>query len=453
MRNRTFWMLMYLAVLLTCQSAWAWYPHGEKYESWQKDRPLTFGGWHSCMAADGRVADRVARFKAAGLNDFLWIKANHAEWYRAAHDLGLPWRTSMRGSRKTISQVINATPGCAALITAYGPYDTEDELEDLLEWVSWSRENHPQLLSYAILLDRDFDYDRYIEVCKPDILAVEKFAVGSEGVASPDYFAWLAKVSEVARRNRLPLYVTVQGFDPIVAKPRMPSFAGSKLDGATMRLQVFLPLAHGAMGLHFFMYYGHELSLVIDLGTPDPNSPGSGLPTKYEHTVLTRAWYAVRDMAPEVKTLGRVLLDLRSTGDVRYAGAVLSGRPPFKRRGRLVAAAVNDDPEAPLAVGFFDDRSEGEYFMVVNLAHGPRMSKLDGARTVRLTFEKDVQTIERLSRHTGRVETLATEAAEDGSRFLEFHLEGGTGDLFKWADGKPWALRSPADTPRAGAEQ
>ena len=447
MQHQIFRPLVFLIPLLACHWASAWYPHGQKYENWQKDRPLTFGAWHNCTTADGRVEDRIARFKAAGLNDFLWIKANHTKWYRAAHEAGLSWRTSMRGSHKSLSEIVKATPGCAAIMTAYGPYDTEDELEDLAEWAAWSRKAFPDLISYAILLDRAFDYDRYIEICTPDILAVEKFPIGADGIADAAYFAWLAKVASVARRNHLPLWVTVQSFEKIVAKPRLPSFAASQLDEATMRLQAFLSLAHGAAGMHFFMYYGYELSMVVDLGTADPGSPGSGLPTKYENTVRTRSWYAVRDMAPEVLILGRALLNLRSTGPVTYAGVVPENSKAFEGHGKLLSASVANDAAGPLAVGLFDDREAEQYFMVVNLVHGPRTSKLDAARTVQLTFKDDVETIERLSRHTGLVETLATNAAEDGSRFVEFHLEGGTGDLFKWANGKPWTLRPREATP------
>ena len=31
--------------------------------------------------------------------------------------------------------------------------------------------------------------------------------------------------------------------------------------------------------------------------------------------------------------------------------------------------------------------------------------------------------------------------AEADSRTLDILLEGGTGDLFKWSNGKPWTLR------------
>ena len=69
------------------------------------------------------------------------------------------------------------------------------------------------------------------------------------------------------------------------------------------------------------------------------------------------------------------------------------------------------------------------------------MSKMEGVRMVRLAFDTSVEQIERLNRLTGLVETLRTSDGEDGARVLDIQLEGGTGDLFKWSNGNPWALR------------
>ena len=112
----------------------------------------------------------------------------------------------------------------------------------------------------------------------------------------------------------------------------------------------------------------------------------------------------------------------------------------FEGHEKLTAVANRDNAEETVLVGLFDDRAGEEYFMVVNLAHGLNMSKMDGARTVRLTFDPSVQQIERLNRLTGLVETLRTKEA-GRARVLDVQLEGGTGDLFKWSNGNSWALR------------
>ena len=99
------------------------------------------------------------------------------------------------------------------------------------------------------------------------------------------------------------------------------------------------------------------------------------------------------------------------------------------------------DTQMGLLVGFFDDKAGEEYFMVVNLVHGLNMSKMDGARMVRLTFDAKVDQIERLNRLTGLVETLRTRKGEADTRVLDIQIEGGTGDLFKWSNGRSWDLR------------
>ena len=190
---------------------------------------MTFGAWYQTSALgdagfDGRVQDRVARFKATGFNDLLWIKPNHSEWFRAAHELGMSWRTGMRGSWKTVRETLESTPGRSALITAYGPYDTLDDMEDLAEWSQWSRDNFPDLLSYAIILERgtNYKYKRYIEACQPDILAVELFVIDTDGSIKPEYHSQLAKLAKTAKQYHLPLWVQLQSFEPITAKPRLP---------------------------------------------------------------------------------------------------------------------------------------------------------------------------------------------------------------------------------------
>ena len=113
----------------------------------------------------------------------------------------------------------------------------------------------------------------------------------------------------------------------------------------------------------------------------------------------------------------------------------------FEGHGALRSVANVRTADYPVLIGFFDDESGQEYFMVVNLVHGLNVSKMDGARTVRLTFGSEVKRIERLNRMSGLVESLRTKPDSNGTRILDLQLEGGTGDLFKWANGKAWALR------------
>ena len=90
-------------------------------------------------------------------------------------------------------------------------------------------------------------------------------------------------------------------------------------------------------------------------------------------------------------------------------------------------AAIPHFAAERLLVSFFDDHVGEEYFMVVNLVHGDKMSKMDGARTVRLTFDRSVTEIEHLNRLTSLVETLRTTKGDDDIRMLDIQLDDGTG--------------------------
>ena len=159
--------------------------------------------------------------------------------------------------------------------------------------------------------------------------------------------------------------------------------------------------------------------------------------------MTTRAWHAVRDVAPEVQTLANALLNLRSTDPIGYCGTVpKSDRcQAVEGHGDLRSVVNVRDAKEPVLVSFFEDRTGQKYFMVVNLVHGLNMSKMDGARMVRLTFDAKVDQIERLNRLTGLVETLRTRKGEADTRVLNIQIEGGTGDLFKWSNGRSWDLR------------
>ena len=141
----------------------------------------------------------------------------------------------------------------------------------------------------------------------------------------------------------------------------------------------------------------------------------------------------------EEKPDGR-LLKLSSTARCKHNRKDNYRSGPFEGRGALRSVKIGEADNMGALVAFFEDQAGQEYFMVVNLQHGKNVSKTTAMRTVQLTFGPETGTVQRLSRLTGRVETLKTHPA-DGGRRLEIQLPGGTGDLFKWDNGKPWPLR------------
>jgi len=438
------------AVLAVCRGAWGWYPYGEKYSRWQAKRPMLFAGLHNVRPSD-RLPERIARFKAAGLNTFVWVKPGQShQYFRAADAAGLEWACWHRGREEQISKAM-AIPGNSFIMTGDEP--NTDKLKPIAELSEWVRETYPDTPAFANLAIPKVDHDLYIRMCKPDVFSFDHYPLQRNGETQDTWLYNLNWGRQTSMRHRLPYWMYLQAYG---RKLDRPTYAYRNPGAADIRFLVFSFLAHGGTGMQWFIYYGYEDSMVMDSEVADTaRTPAEK--HKYENSYPTRSWFAIRNVAPEVQNLARAIVHLRPKGEVGYFG---NGRlwdhkaPTYPRynpvvpfrcsrfagHGALKSVQVLGADEMGGMVGVFDDRGGQEYFMVVNFQHGAKMSKMDGLRTLRLVFDKSVRSVERLNRLTGRAETLRTKAEAD-SRQLDIRLEGGTGDLFKWSNGKAWTLR------------
>ena len=450
-----------LTVLTVASGAWAWYPYSEKYTKWQKQRPLMMAGLHNCVPTD-RLTSRVARFKASGLNTFVWLKPGRAHnYFQAVHKIGISWAAGHRGGIPVVAEALKI-PGCAYIMTADEPSGTTPEdFTRIATLAQWMRENYPDIPQFVQLSITKADHDVVIETAKPDIFSFDQYPLYADGSLDEHYLYNVMWARQTAQKYTLPYWMWLQSFGRSVNKLatdlRMP-------DEADIRFLVFTLLAHGGTGIQFFNYYGYGDGppMIAQNMVDDPyvKQPGRepAANHKYENTVMNSSWYAVRDVAPEVQALARALLNLRSKDPVAYTngnelwdreapGYRIRPKVPFrleafKGHGRLKSAQVVEGQDMGVLVGFFDDKLNEEYFMIVNLAHGLNMSKTNGMRTVRLTFDPSIKTIERLNRLTGQVETLKTTPTKGVQMTtLDIFLPGGTGDLFKWHNANPWDLR------------
>ena len=422
-------------VLLVCGSAWGWYPFSEKYSRWQKVRPMRMGAHHNSVPRD-YLDERIARFKAAGLNVLFWPKsARAAHFFRAANRAGLDWQCGIRGKKlsflqspkyqQAIREVLKI-PGCTVVRVMDEPsfnnkndQQKEQLLQELKQRLDWVKRNYPDLITYVNLSIGEIDVERYVRTCQPDVFEFDRYPLLRNGTLDEHYLYAVKLGRKTARRHRIPYWISLQAYGRPEEKP---SYAYRIPDEADLRFLVFTFLAHGGTGMRFFIYYGYEESMVMDSGVKDPGREPSAN-HRYENSYMTRAWFAVRDVAPEVQNLAVALLNLRPKGEVGYAGnGLLWDHPPpswnfykpatprrnrrFDGRGALKSVRVLDTQNQGAMVGFFDDQGGQEYFMVVNLQHGEKVSKMDGLRTVRLVFDPSVLTIERLNRVTSRVEVL-----------------------------------------------
>ena len=444
-----------------------WYAFSEKYTRWQADRPLLIGAMHNSVPED-HLAERAQRFRAAGLNTLVWWKPGNAlSMFRAASEAGLGWACGSVGGIKQISAA-RKIPGNAFIMIGDEP--GEKELPAYAKLGAQVRRRYPNVPAFTNIAAMKLDHDRFIKTCQPDVFCFDQYPLLRNGQTQDSYLYNLAWMRHTARKHRLPLWMFLQAFG---RKEKKPSSAYRLPDEADMRFLVFTLLAHGGTGMVFFHYYGWPESMVIDPGVRNPGRTPA-VKHRYENTLPSRSWYAVRDVAPEAHILARALLRLRSKREITYVGnGLLWDRPspnyskhnrtdgyrsqPFKGYKSLRSVRVLEKDNMGALVALFCDKAGQEYFMVVNMQHGAGMSKADGGRTVRLAFSRQIKKVERLSRLTGRVEVLntgspppatrvnprtgRTEVATERGNVLDVRLEGGTGDLFKWHTGQPWDLR------------
>lgn len=446
-----------------------WYSYPERYVAWQANRPFMMAALHNTFPTD-HIPERIARFKAAGLNTLFTLEPhNSVAWHQAAHEAGLQWASEhpvrfvtpdwkvvnpaspLNGLavNEMLSRVLQ-TPGLAFIKAGDGP-KTDEHLDNIATFTKWMHAEFPDALVLTCLSIAqlsvgltEYDADRYVEKAKPDVFAYFRYPLRSGYEDAPEFLVQMREARDAARRNQLPAWMYVQTW----GQPRFREDGTEREPDAWLRLAdesdlrylTFTFLAHGGNGLMFFLYYGHHGTVMMeDTAVEESRDP----PEKHrlENLIETRAYYAVRDVAPEVNILSRALLNLRTKDPIGYTGATIPKKcDAFEGHGDLRAVVNRDDPGEQLLTGFFEDQSGEEYFMVVNLVHGENMSKMDGARTIRLTFNKNIKQIERLNRLTGLVETLHTQQEGD-ARVLDVMLLGGTGDLFKWSNGQSWALR------------
>ena len=443
-------VILVAVVWLSAPLAHAWYPYSNKYNSWQVKRPFLMAGLHNSTPQD-KLDLRLQRFKAAGLNTFIWAKPwNATHFFHKTQEHGLEWACWLRNNPDALQKVMEI-PGNSFIMTNDEP-GTEEELVHIGALAKWVRQTYPDTIQFVNLSIAKIDHDRLVELCQPDVFSFDHYPLQRNGVTHLNYLYDLDWGRQTASKHKLPYWIYLQATGREESKP---SYAYRVPDEADMRFLVFTFLAHGGTGIQFYMYYGHDESLVIDTGVDNMSSRDAD--HRFENSIVTRAWHAIRDVAPEIQNLGTVLVNLRSKGHIGYTGngelwdhpapryqfkpTVEMNHGRFRRHQYLKEVEITDGTNRGIAIAFFDDAAGEEYFMVVNMMHGTNMSKVDGARRLLLRFSSDVERIERLSRFSGQIETLNTTEAGTEYRDLNIILEGGTGDLFKWSNGNPWSKR------------
>ena len=385
-------------------------------------------------------------YRDANLTTVLAWKAKTALLEKAVSK-GLPWHLHVYPHREGLTEELKASltklhadyPG----LTGWLVWDEVQGvwMPKAAETVRWLKQKYPDTLVYSNGLptagvrklygadhpEGRYTYEQYqsdfVDIMDVDVLCYDAYRFHEDGTTGT-YFPVMTKTRKVGLERNLPYWTIVQSFKGVSNGMRAPSESDH-------RMQVFAHLAFGFTGITYFTYE--------QLG-PD----GGNLITETGHR--TAQYYYVSRLNREVINVGQALRFLTST-DVRVVigpGGRLRDGPHEAFRGavmwqpgaggeRRITDVTIDDPVPDdykhLLLGFFRDDDGRRYLMVCNLWHGKDASAAEKALTVTLTLDPRVKVIGRLSRETGRPESLLV---KDG-RF-RITLPGGTGDLLRLGD-------------------
>jgi hypothetical protein len=231
---------------------------------------------------------------------------------------------------------------------------------------------------------------------------------------------------------------------------------GHEPSDSEMRLNQFAAWAFGYTFVSAFVY----------------DYPGDGTnvtPTLFNGTGTNSPTTAFTQMAEtnrQSRNLGPALVRLLST-DVRMimgqhgsgtVNSVPSGITPNISSADTYLtdisatnfSGMNGNHPGDVIIGFFKvlrESDDGEaysnekYFMVVNGLSDANATAAQTQQTIRLTFNfgtSGITSLQRLSRTTGKVETVSLTSNGTGGYYVDITLDGGTGDLFKYKTGAPF---------------
>ena len=416
----------------------------DRYAKWQESHPFTLGvmsydmaylpHWYE-NAKPGLVLDpKMDVFREAGLNllDDVSMSAAGHMWYpgvRAAHKakvqymiLGAGWSGLADFQHRV--KWFAGDPNFVGVQLADEPYDPKDQ-KTFAEQVKWMRAAHPRLLSLICVPMTDQPKWKIMwDVIRPDGIIYQWYpyhtSSGKTIDINPAMYACLGYCSKFCKARGIAFFVA-------------RGASGRKRSDSTLRANTFAALAYGCRGFIDWRW-GSTDETTGYVRYKDKKAIGK-----------TKHFEFLAKINAEVAKLSPALIELRH---IRTYHANLPNRDTWAgplygfaqtdtmRTGKLIGVTGRTYPfQDHLMVGFFRDPNNEEYFMVTNKINS-RATDVDDAglaTQVTLTFKDEVTAIERLSRETGKVERL-----ELKDHAFTFKLPAGTGDLFKYASGRPF---------------
>ena len=410
---------------------------------WVRNHPFTT----MALTLDPRTL-QDDKYAQCNLNSLLVWKRKDGLFESAVRQQ-LPWHCHLVhkiGGKKSIpsgvlekfAKLEKKYPGCEGVLVWDEPEDMS-HIRQIAEGVAWVKKNYPDKLVYTnVGRQGPRPFDTCVDIVKPDIFLCSAYPFRSQ--AKPKHvstytflqevhFSQLAEVRGTGLRTNIPYWSFVQAFgEPGRPGWRVPS-------ESELRMQVYSTLAMGFTGIIYFTW-DHDTGGLINRQ--------KGKPAEGE---VTHLYHDAQKINAEIAHLGKALRYLKSV-DVRYVarsyvedgkmrtGATPDGLLPFRAYSRrlrevrdIVVQSGPAEKGADVMLGVLADDNGDRYLMLVNMWCTPDGSAQDCQMAIQVKLGSKVKKLARLSRTTGKVETVQV---KDG--MIEMTLPGGTGELFKIND-------------------
>ena len=340
-------------------------------------------------------------------------------------------------------------------------------IQDATEFLASIREKYPNVIGHLNQYGGQHNWDQlrnFVSIAKPDMVMFDTYPFdGNTTHTSPT--SWYSHM----QKYRL---LGLAGHDGTGSQPIPYGLYtqtyvrnGHHVSESEMRLNQFAAWAYGCKFATAFVYNRHAPTIDSVLFTHEPNSTWIGVPTaRFDQMAETNR---------QSRNLGASLVRLLST-DIRFLPGII-GRYGIQRQppSGVPAWSADADPYItaisatnpgstnygargdvligyfrPLAESFDGAEYEDEiYFMIVNGLVDPNGSAAETTQRIRIDFDfgdSGINSLQRLNRDTGQVETVKLFRLTRTGYFLDLELEGGTGDLFKFNTSAPF-VPAPGD--------
>ena len=337
-----------------------------------------------------------------------------------------------------------------------------DNITAAANWMALNKERYPDVISHTNQYGGQFTFaelQNYVLATQPDMVMFDTYPFNGLllGGSPTDWYLHMQKYRQLGLAGLkgdgskpVPYALYLQTY---IEEGRMQHVVSD----SELRLNQFAAWAFGFKFAETFLYINSDGGLQSVLF----NGIGDLSPTS--------AFYEMAEINRQSRNLGPSLIRLISK-DVRMmmgqhkivfltvanttpSGITtgLSGADDYMTGATATnLGSKNNGLSGDVVIGFFkplDEAFDGNfysnqtYFMVTNGLTDGSASGSETQQTIRLTFNfgsSGINSLQRLSRDTGAVETVSLVSDGNGVYHLDLTLDGGTGDLFKYNTGAPF---------------